>query len=152
LTLRRFASAFSCVRVSMQYAESVTSPAAKDKDAPAEDDLVLGRTLKMENATIYRCTDNGSDATAHEEDGFFVVRAGSRFGVVRNGNDGIVREFRRAIARDFSFDEKSLTLNEGVKLLYADEAARIVTGCVCDEHSWIAPDGSHPIVRKDACM
>ena len=109
-------------------------------------------TQEIEKTIIYRCTDNGSDATAHEEDGFFVVRAGSRFGVVRNGNDSMMQVFRRAIARDFSFDETSLTLNEDVKLLYADEAARIVTGCLCDERSWIAPDGSHPTVRKDARM
>ena len=107
----------------------------------------------MGNATIiYRLTDYGVDATAHADGEFFIVHAGSRFGAVRNAHDHVMLNYRRAIARDFSFDEASLTLNEDVKLLYADEAARIVTGCVCDEHSWIAPDGSHPIVRKDARM
>lgn len=100
----------------------------------------------MENATrkTYRCTDCGADATAHEEDGFFVVHAGSRFGAPRNANDHLTLNFRRAIARDFDFDESSLTLKEDVKLLYADEAARIVTGCIVDESSWKADDGSHP--------
>lgn len=102
----------------------------------------------MENVVIYRCTDHGSDATAYEKDGFFVVRAGSRFGKIRNGKDHMMLQYRRAIARDFAFDEKSLILNEDVKLLYADEAARVVTGCLVDESSWVAPDGSHPIVRK----
>lgn len=98
------------------------------------------------NAThkAYRCTDHGADATAHEEDRFFVVHAGSRFGAPRNENDHLMLNFRRAIARDFDFDESTLVLNEDVKLLYADEAARIVTGCLVDESSWISDDGSHP--------
>lgn len=106
----------------------------------------------MENATIYRLTDHGADATAHEEGGYFIVHAGSRFGAIRNNGDSMMIEFRKAIARDYTFDESTLMLNEDVKLLYADEAARIVTGCICNECSWVAPDGSHPIVRKDARM
>ena len=98
----------------------------------------------MGNATIYRLTDYGADATAHVEDRFFIVHAGSRFGAIRNNYDGMMLDFRRAIARDFDFDEATLTLNEDLKLLYADEAARIVTGCICDEHSWVANDRSHP--------
>ena len=70
----------------------------------------------MENVVIYRCTDHGSDATAYEKDGFFVVRAGSRFGKIRNGKDHMMLQYRRAIARDFAFDEKSLILKEDVKL------------------------------------
>ena len=98
----------------------------------------------MGKATIYRLNDHGADATAHVEDGFFVVHAGSRFGAIKNNYDGMMLDFRRAIARDFDFDEATLTLNEDLKLLYADEAARIVTGCICDEHSWVANDKSHP--------
>lgn len=100
----------------------------------------------MKNAArkTYRCTDHGADATAHEEDKLFVIHAGSRFGEIRNRHDHLMLQFRRGISRDFDFDEETLTLNEDVKLLYADEAARIVTGCICDENSWIAEDGSHP--------
>ena len=70
----------------------------------------------MGNATIiYRLTDYGADATAHADGEFFIVYAGSRFGAVRNAHDHVMLNYRRAIARDFSFDEASLTLNEDVK-------------------------------------
>ena len=45
----------------------------------------------MENTAhkTYRCTDHGSDATAHEDGIYFIVHAGSRFGPSENPNDRV---------------------------------------------------------------
>ena len=92
----------------------------------------------------YRCRDNGSDAIAHEEDGYFVVHAGSRLGEVRNLHDKVMLRFRHALKNENALEDDGLTLSDDEKFLYADEAARIITGCLVNEMSWTAPDGSHP--------
>lgn len=92
----------------------------------------------------YRLTDYGCDATAHEENGFFVIHAGSRFGDIRNPHDRMMRGYRDFLSRNGAFGADGLTLRGDERLLYADEAARVVTGCLCDESSWIAEDGSRP--------
>ena len=106
----------------------------------------------MENTAhkSYRCTDHGSDATAHEDGIYFVVHAGSRFGPSENPNDRIALNYRMFLSREGAFEDDGLTLRGDERLLYADEAARVVTGRICDETSWTAADGSHPIVRRDA--
>ena len=107
----------------------------------------------MENATkTYQCKDCGADAAAHEEDGFFVVHAGSKFGEVRNKGDNVMLRFRRVLENEGAFEEDGLTLRGDERFLHADEAARIVTGCCVDESSWVAPDGSHPTVRREMRM
>ena len=100
--------------------------------------------MERKDAKTYRCTDCGSNATASIVDGFFTVLAGSRFGPVRNMNDRVMLRFRRVMEREGSFGSDGLTLIRDERFLYADEAARIVTGCLCDETSWVSPDGSHP--------
>ena len=99
--------------------------------------------MKNTPPKCYRCTDYGADATAHEEEGFFVVHAGSKFGPIRNRCDNMMLNFRHALRRAGAF-KRGLVLKGDEKFLYADETARIVTGCLCDETSWIAEDGSHP--------
>lgn len=104
--------------------------------------------MHTENTTIYHCTDCGSNATAYEKDGFFVICAGSRFGSIRNKHDHVMLGYRDFLSRNKAFEDDGLTLRADEKLLYADEAARVVTGCLVDESSWVAPDGSHPITHR----
>ena len=99
----------------------------------------------MESDTrVYRCTDYNTDATAHIEGPFFVVHAGSKFGEIRNNYDKVMLKFREALCAEKAFLSDNLPLKEDERFLYADEAARIVTGCLVNESSWVAEDGSHP--------
>ena len=93
---------------------------------------------------LYRCADYGADATAHVKDGFFVVHAGSRLGAIRNRSDNVMLRYRHVLKNEGALEDDGLTLRNDERFLYADEAARIVTGCLVDESSWTAPDGSHP--------
>ena len=83
----------------------------------------------MEDATskTYRCTDYGVDATAHEENGFFVVHAGSKLGEVRNQHDRMMLRFRRFLTKENAFDADGLTLRGDEKFLYADSASYCIS-------------------------
>ena len=106
----------------------------------------------MKNKPIeYRCTVNGADATGFfDYENNFVVKSGSVAAAARPDLDTFAMQFRELFAPKGTDPKSAFAFPGEVPYLRADVAARVLCGCLCDETVWIAPDGSHPIVRKQS--
>ncbi len=103
----------------------------------------------VQHPKMYHCTDYGSSAKAFEKNGFFMVCAGSTFGPdVYDEEDISITGPRKFLKEDNAFEEDGLTLRNDEPFVHADYAVRVVTGHPVDARSWIAEDGSHPLIAK----
>lgn len=101
--------------------------------------------------TVWSCRVNGADALGFvPSDGIFRVAAGSVVAPMQGLDDALVETCREFAAPEGRDPAAAFTLRVDTPMPDAGTAARFVCGSPCDETAWTAPDGSHPIVRKQS--
>ena len=101
--------------------------------------------------TVWSCRSNGADALGFiPADGIFRIAAGSMIAPMQGLDDTLVETCREFSAPEGRDPATAFTLQVDTPMPDASVAARFACGFQCDETAWTAPDGSHPIMRKQS--